>query len=98
MPVTKLSMEQILNRVQQGQMTADDAKAMLAQIQPSSSATQPVGVKAVIENGELVIRLPVQDPRASKSGKTQLIATGSGRSTLVHQGKPVFVTVSAYLK
>ena len=58
---------------------------------------------AVIEPGangnELVIRLPVQTPALSKSGKSQVIATTSGNVTTEVQvnGKSLIVGVNAFI-
>lgn len=35
-------------------------------------------LKAEIENGELVLRLPLESPRPSKSGKMLLVGTTGG--------------------
>lgn len=52
-----------------------------------------------IENGELVVRLPLQTPTPSSSGKTLVVATtrGSVKSTAMVNGKPVTVGVNAYI-
>lgn len=52
-----------------------------------------------IENGMLVIKLPLQTPRPSSSGKTLVVATtGGNKSTSVMiQGKPVTIGVNAYI-
>ena len=57
-------------------------------------------MKATIENGELVIRIPVQDPpRPSKTGKTLIVATSGGNvaTTANVDGKPVIVGLNAYI-
>ena len=57
-------------------------------------------MKASIENGELVIRIPVQDPpRPSKTGKTLIVATSGGNQATAAQvdGKPVIVGLNAYI-
>jgi len=57
-------------------------------------------MKATIENGELVIRIPVQDPpRPSKTGKTLIVATSGGNqaTAAVVDGKPVIVGLNAYI-
>jgi hypothetical protein len=57
-------------------------------------------IEAAIEGNELVIRIPLGEPRPSSSGKTTIIAsTGGGQaSTARFQGKPVVVNASAYVK
>lgn len=57
-------------------------------------------MKATIENGELVIRIPVQDPpRPSKTGKTLIVASSGGNipTTAEVNGKPVVVGLNAYI-
>jgi len=58
-------------------------------------------MKASIENGELVIRIPVQDPPVpSASGKTLVVASSHGNqpTTVMVQGKPVTIGLNAYVK
>jgi len=58
-------------------------------------------MKATIENGELVVRIPLQDPpRPSKSGKTLVVATTGGNqaTTAEVNGKPVVVGINAYIQ
>ena len=57
-------------------------------------------MKAYIENGELVIRLPLnKSPVPSSSGKTLVIASSRGnqRTDAVVSGQPVIVGVNAYI-
>jgi hypothetical protein len=57
-------------------------------------------VKAYIENGELVIRLPVnKTPVPSSSGKTLVVASShrNQRTDAVVNGQPVIVGVNAYV-
>jgi hypothetical protein len=57
-------------------------------------------VKVTIENGELVIRLPVNKPPVpSGSGKTLVIASSRGnqRTEATVDGQPVVVGVNAYI-
>jgi hypothetical protein len=57
-------------------------------------------MKVTIEKGELVIRLPLNDPPVlSGSGKTLVVASTRGNQTteaVVH-GQPVVVGVNAYI-
>lgn len=57
-------------------------------------------MKVTIEKNELVIRLPLQTPRPSSSGKTKIVATSGGNQTTTAEvdGKPVTVGVNAYIK
>ena len=57
-------------------------------------------MSAVIENGTLVIRIPMQTPAPSSTGKTLVVATTSGNkvTTAMVNGKPVTIGVNAYIK
>lgn len=52
-----------------------------------------------IENNQLVIRLPLQTPTPSSTGKTLVVATtrGNVKSTAMVNGKAVTVGVNAYI-
>jgi hypothetical protein len=57
-------------------------------------------MKATIENGELVIRLPLnKTPVPSSSGKTLVIASthGNQKTDAVVNGQPVVIGVNAYI-
>jgi hypothetical protein len=57
-------------------------------------------VKVTIENGELVIRLPLNNPPVlSSSGKTLVIASSHGNrpTSAVVDGQPVVVGINAYI-
>jgi hypothetical protein len=57
-------------------------------------------MKVSIENGELVVRLPMHDPPVpSSSGKTLVVAStrGNQRTEAVVNGQPVVVGVNAYI-
>jgi hypothetical protein len=57
-------------------------------------------VKVSIEGGELVIRLPLnQPPVPSASGKTLVVAStrGNRQTDAVIDGRPVVVGVNAYV-
>jgi hypothetical protein len=57
-------------------------------------------VKATIEGGELVIRLPLNKPPVpSASGKTLVVASthGNQKTDAVVNGQPVTVGVNAYI-
>lgn len=55
---------------------------------------------ANIEKGHLVIRIPMQAPTPSASGKTLVVAStrGNVRTTVEVDGKPVTVGVNAYIQ
>ena len=57
-------------------------------------------MQANIENNELVIRIPLEKPHPSSSGKTMIVAsTGGNVQTDVEiEGKPVFIGLNAYIK
>lgn len=57
-------------------------------------------MKVTIEGKELVIRIPMVEPRPSASGKTLVVATSSGNVTTsaMVQGKPVVIGLNAYIK
>jgi len=52
-----------------------------------------------VESGNLVIRIPLQDPKPSKTGKTLLVASTGGfqKTTAEVDGKPVTVGVNAFI-
>lgn len=57
-------------------------------------------MKVAIENNELVIRMPMTEPRPSASGKTLVVATSSGNKTTeaTVNGKPVIIGLNAYIQ
>jgi hypothetical protein len=57
-------------------------------------------MKVTIEKNELVIRLPLQEPTPSGSGKTLVIASthGNQKTGVQFKGKEVTVGVNAYIK
>lgn len=48
-------------------------------------------MKATVENGELVIRIPLEAPRPSSTGKTLIVASTGGNvlTTAKVDGKPI---------
>ncbi|MHB1425757.1 MAG: hypothetical protein ACYC3I_21525 [Gemmataceae bacterium] len=57
-------------------------------------------MKATIENGELVIRLPLNNPPVpSGTGKSLVVASthGNQKTDAVVNGQPVIVGVNAYI-
>jgi hypothetical protein len=46
----------------------------------------------------ITITVPLQDPKASKSGKTKVIASLTGETDQTFKGKPVHVSLNAYVK
>ncbi|MCE5198591.1 MAG: hypothetical protein ABFD54_16510 [Armatimonadota bacterium] len=57
-------------------------------------------MQAKIENNELVIRIPLEKPHVSSSGKTLIVASTGGNVQIDAEvnGKPVFVGLNAYIK
>jgi hypothetical protein len=57
-------------------------------------------MKATIEGKELVVRIDLQEPRPSASGKTMVVATTSGNvvTTATVNGKPITIGLNAYIK
>jgi len=55
-------------------------------------------MKAIVENGYLILHLKLQKPHPSKSGKSMLIATTRGprRTNLKWKGKTVRVIANAF--
>ena len=52
---------------------------------------------ATVENGYLVVRVPLIDPRPSQSGKTAIVASTSGfmATSATVNGQPVKVSLNA---
>jgi hypothetical protein len=58
-------------------------------------------MKAEIKGGNLIITIPIEaELKESTTGKTLTLASSKGfqKTELVHQGKPVSVSVNAYIK
>jgi hypothetical protein len=57
-------------------------------------------MNAKIEKNELVIRIPLQSPRPSASGKTMVVATTGGFKTTDAKidGKPISISINATIK
>lgn len=57
-------------------------------------------MKVTIEGKELVIRIPMQEPKPSSSGKTLVVASTSGNKTtdVQVQGQNVIIGLNAYIK
>lgn len=53
-----------------------------------------------IENKELVIRIALEKPHASSSGKTLIVASTNGNmlTDIEVDGKPVYIGLNAYIK
>jgi len=57
-------------------------------------------MKVSIENNELVIRIPVENPpQPSASGKTLVVASSRGnvKTDVTIQGKPITIGLNAYI-
>jgi hypothetical protein len=59
-----------------------------------------VSIQIRIENGKLIIEMPLQQPQPSSTGKTLLIATthGNHKTGVMHNGKEVTIAVNAFIK
>lgn len=57
-------------------------------------------MKAEIKDGNLIITIPMQEPRASASGKTLVVATTSGnvKTGVEVNGQEVILGLNAYIK
>jgi len=55
---------------------------------------------ATIDGNELVIRVQLQEPTPSTSGKTLIVASSHGNqtTTAMVNGKPIIVGLNAYIK
>ena len=55
---------------------------------------------ATIEGNDLVIRVQLQEPTPSTSGKTLIVASSHGNqtTTAMVNGKPIIVGLNAYIK
>jgi hypothetical protein len=64
------------------------------------TTTKEQKMTAKVENNELVIRLPLQEPKESASGKTLVVATSHGnqKTDVVIGGQVLTVGVNAYIK
>jgi hypothetical protein len=53
-----------------------------------------------IEDGHLIVKLPLQTPTPSSTGKTLVVASSHGNqpTTATIDGKPVIVGVNAYIR
>jgi len=57
-------------------------------------------ITAKIENGRLIISMPVTEPKPSVSGKTLVVASTHGNVPTAAnvRGKPIIIGVNAYIK
>ena len=57
-------------------------------------------ITAKIENGNIIITVPMQEPAVSASGKTLVIASSHGNQTteLKFNDKAVVIGVNAYIR
>jgi hypothetical protein len=61
---------------------------------------EKTNMNATIQNGNLVVTIPMQKPAPSKTGKTLVVASslGNQRTTATVDGKPVIIGLNAYIK
>ena len=59
-----------------------------------------MSMSAKVEKGELVIRIKMQPPTPSASGKTLVVATSHGNQSTeaMIDGKPIVVGLNAYIR
>ena len=58
-------------------------------------------IEAKIENGHLIVKVPLQAPTPSASGKTLVVASTRGSQTfgdVLVDGQPVTIGLNAYIK
>lgn len=57
-------------------------------------------MKAEIKNGNLIVTIPMNEPRPSASGKTLVVASSNGNQTTTAtvNGQPVVIGLNAYIK
>lgn len=57
-------------------------------------------MEATIEGNTLVIRIEMNEPRPSASGKTLVVASSGGNmtTTATVKGKPLVIGLNAYIK
>ena len=57
-------------------------------------------MKATIEGTKLVIRMPLETPRPSTTGKTLIVASSRGNqvTTATIDGRPITVGLNAFIK
>jgi hypothetical protein len=57
-------------------------------------------MEAKIEEGFLILKLPLQPPTPSSTGKSLVVASSHGNqpTTAIIDGKPVIVGVNAYIR
>ena len=46
----------------------------------------------------ITITIPLQEPKKSKSGKTEVIVSMTGETDQTYKGKPVYISLNAYIK
>jgi hypothetical protein len=57
-------------------------------------------MKAEIKDGNLIVTIPLQEPKASMSGKTLVVASthGNVKAGVQVQGQDVMLGLNAYIK
>ena len=57
-------------------------------------------METTVENGTLVIRIPLEPPRPSESGKTLIVASsyGSQMTPAKLDGRAIFVNLNAFVR
>jgi len=65
----------------------------------ANKTAQPKEMEVTTEDGMLVIKIPMQKPAPSASGKTLVVASthGNKATTVVVDGQPVVIGLNAYI-
>ena len=73
---------------------------MTERIDPTNANAQTPAMSVKVEAGCLVIRLPLQTPAPSASGKTLVVGSthGNVRTDCMVNGKPITVGVNCYIR
>lgn len=72
---------------------------------PTVATIRRASMKVTIEKNELVIRIPMQDPKQSASGKTMVVASSHGNQKTgctipngMGKGREIVIGLNAYYK
>ena len=59
-----------------------------------------MSITAEIKGNNLIVTIPMQEPRPSASGKTMVVASSGGNqaTSATVQGQPVIVGINAYIR
>ena len=79
---------------------AEVRRRRVIQLSLPTNNRKKTNMNAKIENGNLVVTIPMQKPAPSKTGKTLVVASslGNQRTAAMVDGKPVIIGLNAYIK